>query len=58
LVIIGVSMSLLLHRRRVWVRVSGQPDTVAEVAGLSKSGSGRVHDDVREISALLEKSET
>lgn len=51
LVILGVSMSLLLHRRRVWVRVPEA--TVAEVAGLSKSGGGRVHDDVRELSALL-----
>ena len=50
-VILGVSMSLLLARRRVWVRTPG--DRVAEVAGLSKSGSGRVHDDVRELSALL-----
>ncbi len=58
LVIVGVTMSLFLQRRRLWVRVSGQGATVAEVAGLSKSGGGRVHDDVREISALLEKSET
>jgi hypothetical protein len=29
---------------------------VAEVAGLSKSGGGRVHDDVREISAVVERS--
>ncbi len=53
LVILGVSMSLLLQRRRVWVRVSDQGGTVAEVAGLSKSGGGRVHDDVREISTLV-----
>jgi cytochrome c biogenesis protein len=53
LVILGVSMSLLLHRRRVWVRLAGPGDTVAEVAGLSKSGGGRVHDDVAQLSALL-----
>ncbi len=55
-VILGVSMSLLLNRRRVWVKVVGGRDTVAEiaqVAGLSKSGGGKVHDDVREIAALL-----
>ena len=55
LVILGVSMSLLLQRRRVWVRVAGSPDTVAEVAGLSKSGGGRVHDDVREISTVVHR---
>lgn len=53
-VVLGVSMSLLLHRRRVWVRASGDTVTgVSEVAGLSKSGGGRVHDDVRDLSALL-----
>jgi cytochrome c biogenesis protein len=57
LVILGVSMSLLLHRRRVWIRVPGQGDTVAEVAGLSRSGAGRVHDDVREIVATMTKRE-
>ncbi len=55
LVILGVSMSLLLQRRRVWVRRSGSRDTVAEVAGLSRSGGGRVHDDVREISAVVNR---
>lgn len=55
LVILGVSMSLLLQRRRVWVRMAGSPDTVAEVAGLSKSGGGRVHDDVREISTVVHR---
>jgi len=58
LVIIGVSMSLLLARRRVWLRVSAQGDTVAEVAGLSKSGGGRVHDDVREIASVVQRPET
>lgn len=56
LVILGVSMSLLLHRRRVWVRVPDSPDTVAataQIGGLSKSGGGKVHDDVRELAALL-----
>jgi cytochrome c biogenesis protein len=53
LVILGVSMSLLLHRRRVWIRVAGPEATVAEVAGLSKSGAGQVHDDVRTLSTLL-----
>lgn len=57
LVIVGVSMSLLLHRRRVWVRLSNQGATVAEVAGLSRSGAGRVHDDVREIADRLTKME-
>lgn len=52
-VILGVSMSLLLHRRRVWVKVPATRDTVAEIAGLSKSGGGKVHDDVRELAALL-----
>jgi cytochrome c biogenesis protein len=56
LVIAGVTTSLLLQRRRVWVRVRRGGVTVAEVAGLSRSGGGRVVDDVREISALLEKS--
>lgn len=58
LVIVGVSMSLLLHRRRVWIRLSPQGDTVAEVAGLSRSGGGRVHDDVREIATMLSKRES
>lgn len=53
LVILGVSMSLLLQRRRVWVKVTGDSVTVAEVAGLSKSGGGKVHDDVREIAVAL-----
>ena len=53
LVILGVSMSLLLQRRRVWVKVTGDSVTVAEVAGLSKSGGGKVHDDVREIAVTL-----
>lgn len=53
LVILGVAMSLLLQRRRVWVRVREAEVTVAEVAGLSKSGGGRVHEDVRELAALL-----
>lgn len=57
LVIAGVSMSLLLQRRRVWVRVRHDGVTVAEVAGLSRSGGGRVVDDVREIGAVLEKTE-
>ena len=57
LVILGVSMSLLLHRRRVWVRLSPQEDTVAEVAGLSRSGGGRVHEDVREIAGMLTERE-
>ncbi len=56
LVIVGVSLSLLLQRRRVWVRLPRPGGTVAEVAGLSKSGGGRVHDDVREISAVVERS--
>jgi cytochrome c biogenesis protein len=56
LVILGVSMSLLLQRRRVWVKVLPARDTVAEtaeIAGLSKSGGGKVDDDVREIAAVL-----
>lgn len=53
LVILGVSMSLLLNRRRVWVKVPAGRDTVTEIAGLSKSGGGKVHDDVRELAALL-----
>ncbi|MEZ5186784.1 MAG: cytochrome c biogenesis protein ResB [Candidatus Nanopelagicales bacterium] len=58
LVVLGVSMSLLLQRRRVWVRMRSGGDTVAEVAGLSRSGGGRVHDDVREISTLLAGTST
>lgn len=56
LVILGVSMSLLIQRRRLWVRVTGQGDTVAaEVAGLSRSGVGKVHEDVREVGAVLQE---
>lgn len=58
LVILGVSMSLLIQRRRLWVRVRPDGDTVAaEVAGLSRSGVGRVHEDVRDVGAVLEQTQ-
>ena len=56
LVIVGVSMSLLLQRRRVWVRLVPGVDTVGgtvDVAGLSRSGGGRVHEDVAEIVTVV-----
>ncbi|HNE88743.1 MAG TPA: cytochrome c biogenesis protein ResB [Actinomycetota bacterium] len=58
LVILGVSMSLLLQRRRVWIRMVPGADTVADVAGLSRSGGGRVHEDVREIVTVVHKPQT
>lgn len=49
--ITGVTISLLVQRRRIWLRVSPQPDggTLVEGAGLARSESTGLEDEVRQI---------
>ncbi len=53
--IAGLALSLLVRRRRVWVRVSlaGNGDTVVEVAGMTRSEHATVSDDVEELTTAL-----
>jgi cytochrome c biogenesis protein len=53
--IAGLALSLLVRRRRVWVRVStdGTGATVVEVAGLTRSEHATVADEVDELAAAL-----
>ena len=55
LAITGLALSLLIRRRRVWVRVaSGEPGvTVVEVAGLTRSEHASVGDEVEALVAAL-----
>ena len=48
LAIIGLSLSLLIPRRRIWLRVSAEPDgtNLYEVAGLSKTEAPGLLDEV------------
>ncbi len=49
--LIGISASLLVHRRRVWVRV-GQDDegrTIAEVAGLAQTDWSGLAEEVNGV---------
>ncbi len=53
--ILGLLMSLLVRRRRVWVRASAGSDgrTVVAVGGLSRTENGGVERDVAELVRLL-----
>ena len=53
--ITGLALSLLVRRRRVWVKVSASPegDTVVEVAGMTRSEHASVSDDVEALVAEL-----
>jgi cytochrome c biogenesis protein len=53
--IVGLALSLLVRRRRVWVRVSSgaQGVTVVEVAGLTRSEHASVADEVDELVSAL-----
>ena len=53
--ITGLALSLLVRRRRVWVKVStsAQGDTVMEVAGMTRSEHASVSDDVGALVAEL-----
>jgi cytochrome c biogenesis protein len=55
LAILGVVVSLSVPRRRVWVRATGDSPgrTLVEVAGLARSESGRLDDEVRELCVEL-----
>ena len=55
LAIAGVMVSLLLPRRRIWVRATEDDagGTLVEVAGLARSESGRLSDEVAEVAAAL-----
>ena len=53
--IAGLLLSLFVRRRRVWVRATAGADgpTVVEVAGLAKTETGGVEDDVDALVAAL-----
>jgi cytochrome c biogenesis protein len=53
--ITGLALSLLVRRRRIWVRVSTDDAgvTVVEVAGLTRSEHTSVADEVDELSGAL-----
>lgn len=57
LAIIGLSLSLLIPRRRLWLRVSSQPDgsSLYEVAGLSKTEAPGLLDEVSHYAQQFEK---
>ena len=52
---IGLALSLLVRRRRVWVRVApgAAGATVVEVAGLTRSEHTTVADEVDELAGAL-----
>ena len=53
--ITGLALSLLVRRRRVWVRVSAEPGgvTVVDVAGLTRSEHASVAEDVDALAAAV-----
>ena len=53
--ITGLALSLLVRRRRVWVRVSSGAEgvTLVEVAGLTRSEHASVADEVDALAATL-----
>jgi cytochrome c biogenesis protein len=53
--ITGLALSLLVRRRRIWVRVSSGPEgvTVVEVAGLTRSEHTRVAEEVDALASTL-----
>jgi cytochrome c biogenesis protein len=52
LALIGLVGTLLIRRRRVWVSVTDEPSTI-EVAGLSRSESTNLSDDVQAVRAAI-----
>ena len=55
LAIVGLALSLLVRRRRVWVRVTdaGSGATVVEVAGLTRTEHASVADEVDALASTL-----
>ena len=53
--ITGLALSLLVRRRRLWVKVSTSPggDTVMEIAGMTRSEHASVSDDVEALATQL-----
>ncbi|MFE0421001.1 cytochrome c biogenesis protein ResB [Streptomyces sp. NPDC058953] len=53
--IVGLAASLFIQRRRVWVRAVTGPDevTVIEMAGLGRSESAKLPEELGELAALL-----
>lgn len=54
--ILGLIGSLLVQRRRVWVRATATPDgrTLVEVAGLARSESAKIAEELAEIAVDLQ----
>jgi len=53
--IFGLAASLFIQRRRVWVRATAGPDgvTVVEMAGLGRSESAKVPEELGDLAAVL-----
>ncbi|MGI5197307.1 cytochrome c biogenesis protein ResB [Streptomyces sp. CA-288835] len=53
--IFGLAASLFIQRRRVWVRATAGPDgvTVVEMAGLGRSESAKVPEELGDLAAIL-----
>ncbi|MFH0516470.1 cytochrome c biogenesis protein ResB [Streptomyces sp. M41] len=53
--ILGLAGSLFIQRRRVWVRATAGPDgvTVVEMAGLGRSESAKVPEELGDLAAIL-----
>ena len=58
LAILGLIGSLFIQRRRIWVRAVTNPDgtTTIELAGLARSESARVAEELAEIALLLQEA--
>lgn len=55
LAILGLLLSLLIRRRRIWVKVlpADGPGSLVEVAGLAKADPGRLPDEVTQVARAL-----
>ncbi|MEU6058502.1 cytochrome c biogenesis protein ResB [Streptomyces sp. NPDC047097] len=53
--IVGLAGSLFIQRRRVWVRATAGPDgvTIVEMAGLGRSESAKLPEELAELAARL-----
>jgi cytochrome c biogenesis protein len=53
--IFGLAASLFIQRRRVWVRATPGPDgvTVVEMAGLGRSESAKVPEELGQLAEIL-----
>ncbi|MER5935094.1 cytochrome c biogenesis protein ResB [Streptomyces sp. NPDC002054] len=53
--VLGLAGSLFIQRRRIWVRAAPGPDgvTVVELAGLGRSESARLPEELAELAATL-----